>query len=153
MSNPPPDMPDIRALNDFAASLRPEGFADQLTQRMEAMRAVQDEVRELRGRAESDDGLVVAAFSATEGFHGLVLDPRAMRLPSVDLAESIESVARAAREDFERQRREIVGRLGGSPAVDVDAAQREIAEVTQAATKGLGDMQALFDQFRHRMGQ
>ncbi|MCK2218747.1 YbaB/EbfC family nucleoid-associated protein [Actinomadura sp. ATCC 31491] len=63
-----------------------------------AIEALRDGFGEVRGRGEAADGRIVAEASQTGALTGLVIDPRAMRLGSGELAaEILRAAARAAR--------------------------------------------------------
>jgi DNA-binding protein YbaB len=51
----------------------------------------------VRGRGSGADGLVSVEVDGTSDIVGLVIEPRAMRLPSVDLAAAVREAFRAAR--------------------------------------------------------
>jgi DNA-binding protein YbaB len=151
MTNPRPDLSGFQALNDLAASVRPEGFTEQLLQRARVMEEVQERIRALEGVGRTDDGYVVATYTAVDGLAGLTLDPRAMRMPSEDLARAVLAVSRAAREDFEEQRRAAAAELGPTPEVDLEEAQRAIQDITESYTRGIGDMQSMVERLRGQL--
>lgn len=151
MSFPRPDLSGLQALNDLAASLRPDADTQSLQDRAEAIKRVQEKIRELEGVGHDDDELIRATYTAADGFSGLTLDPRAMRMPSMDLAAEIVRVSRLARDDFEAKRRELASELGPAQAVDLDEAQANIAKITEQASRSMGDVQAVFEQFRNQM--
>jgi DNA-binding protein YbaB len=151
MTKARPDLSAFQALNDLAATVRPEGFTEQLLQRARAMEQVQERIRELQGVARTDDGYVEATYTAVDGLAGLTLDPRAMRMASEDLAEAILTVSRAAREDFEEQRREAAAELGPAPDVDLAEAERTIQDMTESYTRGVGEMQSMMERLRGQM--
>jgi DNA-binding protein YbaB len=151
MTNPRPDLSGFQALNDLAASVRPEGFTEQLLQRARVMEEVQERIRALEGVGRTDDGYVVATYTAVDGLAGLTLDPRAMRMPSEHLARAVLAVSRAAREDFEEQRRAAAAELGPTPEVDLEEAQRAIQDITESYTRGIGDMQSMVERLRGQL--
>lgn len=57
---------------------------------------------ELVGHAETEDGRVRAEWTS-EGLTEFELDPRAMRMPSSELAETVKQVVKDAMEDLRRQ--------------------------------------------------
>ncbi|WP_139978339.1 YbaB/EbfC family nucleoid-associated protein [Nocardioides litoris] len=136
---PPPDL-----LDD------PGRVEREAEEQGEALRRLRQELAGLTGRATSDDGTITAIATDVE-LRELQLDPKAMRKPSVDLAEEIVAVARAAREDFERRRRELTAELGvATPPQDLDAALAQMRQVGEAFSRGSGDVQALVEQFLRR---
>jgi len=78
-------------------------LARQAEQRIAQAADVQRRVASMVGRAESPDGHVMAGYGSAQGLLELHLDPRAMRMPSADLAATILRVADAARQDLARQ--------------------------------------------------
>jgi DNA-binding protein YbaB len=52
----------------------------------------------VRGRGTAADGLVSVEVDGTSDIVDLVIEPRAMRLPSVDLAAAVREAFRGARE-------------------------------------------------------
>ncbi len=66
------------------------------------------------GRGEAAEGLVTVTVNPVGTLREITLDPKAMRLPSVDLAAAIVAAARIAERDAAAQVREIWGGdLGG----------------------------------------
>jgi DNA-binding protein YbaB len=112
----------------------------QLDQAEQVMRDAEDRLgnfAELRptlagltGRAEAADGHVVVEWTAT-GLSDLRLDPRAMRLPSQDLAAAITSAVRAAVTDLREQTRSALAQAG------IGAGSAPSSEDTRAALAAL----------------
>ncbi|MEV0386842.1 YbaB/EbfC family nucleoid-associated protein [Nonomuraea sp. NPDC050643] len=71
-----------------------------------------DQMRRLHGgteataRAESGNGWVSVEYGSTSGVQGLRLDPRAMRMDSAQLAETILELIHQAKEQAEAEERE-----------------------------------------------
>lgn len=152
MNFPRPDLSSLQALTDMTAALQAGADTSDPQARAEEMRRIRDEVAALQGEATDDAELITATYSAEKGFDGLTLDPRAMRMPSTDLAAEIVRLSGLAREDFEAKRREVAASFGPLPNVDLDEAQANINEVRDSFTRSLGDVQAMMEQFRSRMG-
>ncbi|WP_067431699.1 YbaB/EbfC family nucleoid-associated protein [Nocardioides jensenii] len=154
MNFPRPDLSSLKSFQDLAGSLRAEGLPENMQARMTAMKDAQDKIKDLEGVATDDDEYIKATYNAADGFCGLTLDPRAMRMPSVDLAAEIVRVSRLAREDFEARRRETLTELGQQPpTLDLDEAQANVAEISEAYARGMSDLQGLVEQFRNKSGQ
>ncbi len=77
--------------------------ADELLERLDAVEGV----------AETTDGLLRARVNAAVGLAALYLDPRAMRMPSEDLAEAICRVAQQARANLEERTQQVVQDASG----------------------------------------
>ena len=92
-------------------------ISDQIT----AARDNAVRMAEVVGRGEAEEGRVVVTVRPTGAVQDVELDPRAMRLPSVDLAAAIVAAARLAERDAAAQVREIFGGLemGGLDMADV----------------------------------
>jgi DNA-binding protein YbaB len=88
----------------------------ELAQRdqMGRLQELQERIKSLVGRAESEDGRISVAYSEPRGVHDLQLDPRALRMPSEDLAATIERLVNEARDDFRRQTAEVAQETFGS---------------------------------------
>lgn len=152
MSFPRPDLSGLQALTEMNAALQAGAGASDPQARAEQMRRLREEVAALRGEAQDDDGYITATYTAEQGLAGLTLDPRAMRMPSMDLAAEIVRVSALAREDYETRRRELAAGLNPVAAVDLDEAQANIEEMRESFTRSLGDVQAMMEQFRNQTG-
>ncbi|RKS68786.1 YbaB/EbfC DNA-binding family protein [Actinomadura pelletieri DSM 43383] len=108
---------------------------------------------ELVGRAESADGRVKIGWGPSGDLAELRIDPRAMREGSESLAEIIVEVARAAKQDLQRQLDELTGEVFGTanPAdLQPDPAELKetIAGIQDLFTGGLRDANKIFEQMR-----
>jgi DNA-binding protein YbaB len=96
-----------------------------------ALRAARTRMDDVRGRAESEDGLVVVEVDGTGLVQLLELDPRIYRAPDSDaLAEKILATIGAAVVDATRQAvgvaRETLADTGGEPDLSVDPVLRQL---------------------------
>jgi autotransporter translocation and assembly factor TamB len=144
--------PDLSAFGNLGAIVN-SADAEQLINQMKAnlarTNAMRDRVRDLVGEARTDDGHVRATYTATAGLAELTIDPRAMRLPSKELAARIVALTAAARADLERQRAEIVAESGHDAAeLSPERSEAMLSELTSAYARGMGDIQTVFDRFR-----
>lgn len=111
------------------------------------------ELAEVTGQAESPNGLLRAVADGG-GLRELAIDPRAMRMPSVDLAAGIVAVAREAAVDLGRRREERLRELGVDRApVDLEQSLERLHELRAMVEAGQGDMRAVFERFRGRTAQ
>jgi hypothetical protein len=121
----------------------------------EAARAAsaRQQVADVTGSAESDDGLLRAAVDAG-GLCELDIDPRAMRLPSVDLAAAVVAVSRRAEADLGHRRAERLRDLGvHTPPVDLDESLARLQQLRSLVESGHGDMRAVFERFQRESGR
>lgn len=151
MTFPRPDLSAIQQLTEMSAALQAGAASADPAGRAEELRRIREEVASLVGEASDDEGYVTATWTAEKGFAGLNLDPRAMRMPSMDLAAEIVRVTQLAREDFEARRRELAASFP-VPEVDLEEAQANIEDVRETFTRSLGDLQGMMEQFRTQMG-
>ena len=101
---------------------------------LESAREKALQMADVVGRGEAEEGLVTVIVNPVGTLREITLDPKAMRLPSVDLAAAILTAARAAEQDAAAQVREIWGPdLTGT--FDVGA-----------ATQGKLDLVKVFDE-------
>lgn len=114
---------------------------------------------ELVGRAESPDGRIEVEWTHERGLAGLRIDPRAMRLPSTELAELIVTTAQAAKDDLQAQADELTEELfgpGGNPLEmleDPEAVQAKIEELQDVFHGTLRDTTALLENLRRTLGR
>ncbi|TNY35853.1 YbaB/EbfC family nucleoid-associated protein [Thermomonospora catenispora] len=94
-------------MTDFGLGAGFESFQQDMEAMMGGFTEMRERIKEITGRGEAADGRIVAEYSAEGGLTKLELDPRALRLPSADLAEQIRTAVNAASEDFQRQVREL----------------------------------------------
>ncbi|GAA3644717.1 hypothetical protein GCM10022224_004070 [Nonomuraea antimicrobica] len=102
-------------------------------------------------RAESRDGLVSVEYSGAAGVRELRLDPRAMRMDSARLAETIVGVIRQARERAEAEERErSEAFLGAARALlaDRDLIADRLRDVTPTLQENLERAGATIDRVR-----
>jgi DNA-binding protein YbaB len=112
----------------------------------------------LVGRAESPDGLIRVACTGEDPAHEVDIDPRVLRYVSEELAETLQTVFRAARADLARQIDEVLQEQAGDGGVmalvhDPAAAQRKLAQLTEMAEAATRDTDAVMDQMRRRFGR
>lgn len=128
----------------------PAALREAVTRQAERMKEIQARQAELVGTAQSDDRLITANVGA-DGPKSLHLDPKAMRKPSMDLAEEIVETLRLAQADLQRQRDAIVEEMGADiPQVDLDTATAQVNEASDMLARGMTDMQAIFDRFQQQ---
>lgn len=142
----------------FMSNLDAEELLRESRERADKAQKIQRDIADLVGRAETPDGRIRVSCKPREGVDQLEIDPRAMRLSSTELADTIKSLIRQARQDLDRQTEKIVGDAygeGGDPREIlknkediqemVDGFQNVFANATQNAN-------SMLDQIRQTLG-
>lgn len=125
-----------------------EVLRDRAAQAAEARRRLAEVV----GAAATDNGQVRVTVGG-EGLQELVIEPRAMRMASSDLAATIVELTRQAREDLGRQRDELAAELGvQGGGVDLDESLARLQQLRELVAGGHGDLRAVFERFRQQAG-
>lgn len=95
--------------------------------------SVTQQINQVRGKAQTDDERVRVEVGSMGQLESIELDPRAMRMPSEDLAKTIVDLSKAAAEDAAVQTRKAMETLlgegvdwqkltdGSSGGLDMDA--------------------------------
>jgi len=97
-------MPESEANEEQDPELLFRDARAQFEQATELQRRLAD----LEGRAESSDSRVKATYNQERGLADLQLDPRALRMGSDELRQTILEVSYEAKRDLERQTKEIL---------------------------------------------
>jgi hypothetical protein len=130
----------------------PGAAAGALREQATQAAAVRRELAGILGTATSDDGLLIAKVGAG-GLEELTIEPRAMRMPSVDLAAAIVELARRAREDLDRRRQERADELGvGRVGVDLDESLARLDRLRGLVAESQGDVRRVYERFRGETG-
>lgn len=114
-----------------------EAMLRESESRLAAFSGLRDELRQLVGHAEMDEGKIVAEWSAADGLVALDLDPKAMRMASADLAAAIRATVRDAIADLSTRSRQAIRDAGALPAsaADPEALQQRLVEVREQFTR------------------
>lgn len=120
-------------------SYDPERMMAELEAKLERARENATLVASLEGVGEAADGVVRVTVGPTGALKGVTLDPKAMRLPSMDLAAAVLEAAQAGQAAIAEQLREIYRDRQETGGID-----------PAAALQGNADVGALLDQ---RMAQ
>jgi hypothetical protein len=130
----------------------PRAAAGVLRDQAAQAAAARRELAGILGEAASDDGLL-AAKVGPGGLAELRIEPRAMRMPSMDLAAAIVELTRRAREDLDRRRQERAGELGiGRGGVDLDESLARLDRLRGLVAESRGDMRQVYERFRAETG-
>ncbi|GGL14915.1 hypothetical protein Sme01_16220 [Sphaerisporangium melleum] len=117
---------------------------------------LQRRVAELVGLATDKDGLVTVEYT-TEGLRELELNPRAMRLPSADLAALIKTVIHEAGRDLERRTNELTEEMFGAEndplnvLRDPEAALAQIKQAEAVYNRTFEEVMSDLDAIRRRL--
>jgi DNA-binding protein YbaB len=102
---------------------------------------------DVRGRGAAAEGLVRVEIDGTSAILDLTLDPKAMRLPSEDLAAAV-------REAFDAARGEVRGQLSAAeppPTLDASTMLPVLTELEATATRRLEEITAIVDDLDRRL--
>lgn len=123
---------------------------DQLRRRQQDQLAkaeeLQQRMREVTGRATSEDERIAVTFSEANGLQGLTIDPRAMRAGSEELAEQIMAVVNQAREDAVRQSNDLVQEVFGDSAPDPGKLLEQVPDFEQSMNELFEDTARMGDE-------
>ena len=116
----------------------------------------QERAASITGEAVSDDGHIKVSWNG-DGLSGLEINPRAMRMGSAELAETILRLTEAAKADGRRQSEALKAEVFGedNPADFVrnrEALQDSLALMQRAFTGAIGDSRDLVENLRRRAG-
>jgi DNA-binding protein YbaB len=115
--------------------------AKTLAERQSHLNEVQERLRIVKGRAQSEDGRITVEVGPTGTVEALKLDPRAMRMASEELAETIVALAKQATNDAAAQTQEAM-----KPLLGENVNWQEVVD-----NAGSIDSK-MFDQFMRDMG-
>lgn len=109
--------------------------------RMAGLAAVREQMADLKGRAESQDGRISVTSTPDDPLAEIRIDPRAMRMGSEELAATLQETARRARQDLDAQVQKITADEFSGTENPMDALKDQ-----DALKKSLTDMQGIFEQ-------
>lgn len=126
-------------------------------QRMARMQEMQARLADVVGRAEAEQGRIKAAFTATGGLTELEIDPRALRMPAKELAETIRTTVQEAAQDLQRRISALMGEVFGDDENPMkllenpDAAIDKAKEAQAAYDRTMKDVMGELDAIRRRL--
>ncbi|MEV0972877.1 YbaB/EbfC family nucleoid-associated protein [Microtetraspora glauca] len=125
-------------MDEFTRALGfdPEKFAHDANRLFDRMSAAHREAGGITVRAESDDGRVAVDYATSSGVTRIDIDPRAMRMGSDELAETIVALIHRARHDAETRARERAAEHL-DPANSLIADRRLLGDLTRDASRTL----------------
>lgn len=117
----------------------------------------QERAAEITGTASTDDGYIKVTCRG-DGLAGLEINPRAMRMGSAELAETILRLSQEAKADSREQSNAMMKDLMGeqNPAgilADKQGLQESLDMMRDVFTGAIGDSTQLIDQLQRRLRQ
>ncbi|GLW65246.1 hypothetical protein Arub01_34900 [Actinomadura rubrobrunea] len=122
-----------------------ERFQRDMEKTMGDFTKMRERINEAVGKGEAAEGRITAEYRMEGGLTALNLDPRALRLPAVELAEEIRKAVNAASQDLQKQVQEASSsmfKMSDDPkqAIDPSAA---LASLDKIANGFAGQMREL----------
>lgn len=105
-------------------------------ERLAKIQEIQDAVATAVGEATSEDERIKVTYTEAGGVRDITLDPRAMRMPSEDLAAELVRLVNAARADAQQQVQKVVQDSTREGLVD----PREFLEKIPDIERTIGDL-------------
>jgi DNA-binding protein YbaB len=124
-------------------------------ERFARIQEMQERAQELVGSAEGAEGKVRAEFTFTGGLTELVIDPRAMRMSSAELAEVIKTVIAEASADLQRKSTELMSEVYGTDVRELMDPENAIAKAREAQAsydRTMSDVIGQLERMQRRMG-
>jgi DNA-binding protein YbaB len=115
------------------------------------MGELQETLAALVGVAESDDGRVRAETDNASGLKKLTIDPRAMRMGSEELAETITRVVAESMADLRRKSQEAAQRVMGGRKRDLKDAKASIDQARESFDRIAVDAQGEMERLKRRI--
>jgi DNA-binding protein YbaB len=125
-----------------------DGKLREIRKVSDGMRAVRERLADLVGTGIAADGHVRVTWAAATGLDQLHLDPRAMRMPSQDLAAAIKRAVSDAMADLRRQTAEVLRAETGASA---GSSVAKIEEMREAFDSQMDDITMRIEDARRRM--
>ncbi|HEY7050306.1 MAG TPA: hypothetical protein VH373_24035 [Jatrophihabitantaceae bacterium] len=109
-----------------------EAMMREAEARLGNFQSIRPALADLVGRGEAADGQVAVEWN-TQGLAELELNPRVMRMPSVDLAEAIKEAIRSARADLSEKTRAVMrdAGVGNEPAPSIDEVRAQLGRLRE----------------------
>lgn len=142
---------------DFA-NLNVDKLVNDARQRFARMSELQERMSAFEGHARSEDGRISATYTAAKGLTDLHLDPRALRMGSQELADTIVWVIGEAAADLQRQNTEAMSEVFGEDGnpmrylTDRQAVEDRANEMRQSFDRTMNDVVGELDRVRKRLG-
>lgn len=147
--------------DDFGDLLRtPEEIRAEHQAELQKAEDLQLKIGEIVGTASSEDERIRVVFSEVDGIRELTVDPRAMRLPSDELAEEVKRLTNAAKSDGQAQIQKLLDEtFNDGAAPDPAEVGEQVAELRemldgfmQDTMRMDGELTGIFDRMRRMAG-
>lgn len=142
---------------DFA-NINVDKLVNEAQQRFARLSELRERMSTFEGHAQTEDGRIRATYTATGGLTHLHLDPRAMRMGSEELAETIVSVVQQAARDLQEQNHQAMTEVFGEDEnpmrylTDQQAIQDRANEMQRNFNRTMNDVMGELDRVRRRLG-
>jgi DNA-binding protein YbaB len=119
---------------------------------------MQERAAELTGVASSKDGRITVTCTVNGGVTDIQIDPRAMRMPAADFAETLKTLIREATADLHRQLSGLMAETYGEDANPMalaqnqEAVQQKIQDAAAAYDRTLDDAMSELQRIAKRLG-
>jgi DNA-binding protein YbaB len=122
------------------------------------VKEMQERAVELKGCAESKDRRIKVTCTTTGGVSDIEIDPRAMRMPAKEFAETLKTLIREANADLHRQLSDLMAETYGEAANPMalaqnqEAVQERIQEAAAAYDRTLDDAMSELQRIAKQLG-
>jgi DNA-binding protein YbaB len=119
---------------------------------------MQERAAELTGVAGSKDGRIKVTCTVNGGVTDIQIDPRAMRMPAADFAETLKTLIREATADLHRQLSGLMAETYGEEANPMalaqnqEAVQQKIQDAAAAYDRTLDDAMSELQRIAKQLG-
>lgn len=117
-----------------------ESLLRESEQRGARIRDLNERTAALVGTGRAADGRVTVTWTSGDGLADVSIDPRAMRMPSADLAEAVRAAVREALDDLRRQVREVMTEVFGEAAGDPKSSRSRLHDAQDAFSRRMNDV-------------
>lgn len=142
-------------LSDNIGTNALDGMLRDAQKRLGQAAELQERLMSIVGQATSSDGRVKVQCTNEKGIANIDLDPRAMRMASAELAETLVTVIQEAMADLRTQSQSITREAFGGESVagDIGAARVRIKEAGESFERAMSDAQGEMQQVLRTIGQ
>jgi DNA-binding protein YbaB len=122
------------------------------------VKEMQERAVELKGYAESKDRRISVTCTTNGGVADIDIDPRAMRMPAAEFAETLKALIREANADLQKQLSELMAETYGEAANPMalvqnqEAVQERIQQAAAAYDRTLDDAMSEMERIAKQLG-
>jgi DNA-binding protein YbaB len=122
------------------------------------VKEMQERAVELKGYAESKDRRITVTCTTNGGVSDIDIDPRAMRMPAAEFAETLKALIREANADLQKQLSELMAETYGEAANPMalvqnqEAVQDRIQQAAAAYDRTLDDAMSELERIAKQLG-